>query len=216
MGAEAEPPEHAARGQALGPSVAAGLATPGSRPLTRRGGGCTRGCPFSGRDPLCPGLISMLLVGRARNVITGERACPGMHLGGYHRNRSLFIPSELIRVTRKGLGTGCGLHGETPRTKPRTHSLTLWGPGRWRCEGQCPACPERPAEPISGRGPGLPGCRPRAPAFERSVGTRAAQAGGEQPGPAPGGGRTPRRPECGRTSGRGLTRRAGRQAAAPG
>lgn len=96
-----------------------------------------------------------------------------MHLGGYHRNHSLFIPSELIRVTRKGLGTGCGLHGEPPRTKPRTHSLTLWGPGRWQSEGQHPACHQAPrrAHLRSRAGPS----RAASPmgSFERSVGTGA-------------------------------------------
>lgn len=96
-----------------------------------------------------------------------------MHLGGYHRNHSLFIPSELIRVTRKGLGTGCGLHGEPPRTKPRTHSLTLWGPGRWQSEGQHPACHQAPRRAHL-RLPAGPS-RVASPmgSFERSVGTGA-------------------------------------------
>lgn len=60
--------------------------------------GCKQKAPPSGpflREELeapLSGLISMLSVGPARNVITEEAEPRGMHLEGYHRDRpGLFI-----------------------------------------------------------------------------------------------------------------------------
>lgn len=75
----------------------------------------------------------MLLVGRARNVITEGAAlaqeCIWKVTIGI---AGLFFPCGLITVMRKGLGTGRGLHpGDAEQSSPpppRTRALTLWGP----------------------------------------------------------------------------------------